>query len=84
MKNEKCCSQLSMYFNKRHTAFRKADMSFQTKLDSFCKPALLRSKTSSTSESSTDGKKEGFLVSSREMSGYYINLGHGCFLPNPS
>jgi hypothetical protein len=49
MENEKCCSQLSTYFE-RHMAFRKADES----LDSFFKPALLRSKTSRISESFID------------------------------
>jgi hypothetical protein len=53
MKDEKCCSQLSTYF-KTHMAFRKADeslhLSVQTKLDGFFKPALLLSKTSTTSE----------------------------------
>jgi hypothetical protein len=63
-----------MYFNKRHTAFRKADMSVQTKLDSFCKTALLCSKTSTISESSTAGKKGGFPISSREMLGYFLNF----------
>jgi hypothetical protein len=43
------------YF-KRHMAFRKADESlvYSEKLDSFFKLASLRSKTSTTSESSID------------------------------
>jgi hypothetical protein len=55
-KNEKCCSQLSTYF-KRLVAFRKADESLvcsDKTLGSFFKPALLRSKTSITSESFID------------------------------
>jgi hypothetical protein len=55
MKNEKCCSQLSMYFKKTQD-IRKADESlvWSEKLDSSFKPALLRSETSTTSESSID------------------------------
>jgi hypothetical protein len=46
----------SVHTLKRHSAFRKAEESLyvQKKLDSFFKPALLRSKTSTTSESSID------------------------------
>jgi hypothetical protein len=50
----KCCSQLSTYF-KRHEAFIRrqlSHLSVQTKLDSFFKPALSRSKASVTSEAS--------------------------------
>jgi hypothetical protein len=55
MKGGKWCSQLSTHF-KRHMTLRKGDesLSLQTELDTFFKPALLRSKTSKTSESSID------------------------------
>jgi hypothetical protein len=56
MKNEKFCSQLSTYF-KRHMAFRKGDESLvcsDKTVDSFFKPASLRSGTRTTSESSID------------------------------
>jgi hypothetical protein len=55
MKKGKCCSQLSTYF-KSHMEFRKADESLvcSDKTLQFFKPALLRSKTSITSESSID------------------------------
>jgi hypothetical protein len=52
----KCCSQLSTCF-KRHVTFRMADVSLvcpDKSWHSFFKPALLRSKTSTTSESSID------------------------------
>jgi hypothetical protein len=55
-KYENCYSRLSTCF-KRHAAFRKADESLlcsDKTWDSFFKPALLRSDTSTTSESSID------------------------------
>jgi hypothetical protein len=53
LKNETFFSQLSTYF-KRYVTFRKADLSVQTKLDSFFKPLLLCLKTSSTSDPSVE------------------------------
>jgi hypothetical protein len=55
MRSEKCCSQLDTYF-KRYMTFRKAGelLVCSEKLDSFFKPALSRSKTSTTSEPSID------------------------------
>jgi hypothetical protein len=56
IKNEIFCSQLSTYLKDTwHLGRQMNHLSVQTKLDSLFKPALLRSKTNTSSESSIAG-----------------------------
>jgi hypothetical protein len=55
LKNESCCSQLRTYLKDKWNLGRQiSHLSVHTKLDGFFKPVLLRSETSTTSESSMD------------------------------